>query len=35
MSASQKRSAVSRKRRANNSGPKPKNVATFKKKRRT
>lgn len=35
MSASQKKSAVSRKRKANNSGPKPKNVATFKKKRRT
>ena len=35
MTASQKRSAVSRKRRVKNSGPKPKNLATLKKKRRT
>lgn len=32
MSAAEKRSAVSRKRAAGNTGPKPKNVATFKKK---
>lgn len=33
MSAEEKRSAVSRKRAAGNTGPKPKNVATFKKKK--
>jgi hypothetical protein len=33
MSAAEKRSAVSRKRAAGNTGPKPKNVATFKKKK--
>ena len=32
MSASQKASAVRRKRQASNTGPKPKNVATFTKK---
>jgi hypothetical protein len=32
MTAAQKKSAVSRKRAANNQGPKPKNVSTFKKK---
>jgi hypothetical protein len=32
MTKSQKASAVSRKRAASNTGPKPKNVATFKKK---
>ena len=32
MSASQKASAVKRKRAASNTGPKPKNVATFAKK---
>ena len=32
MSAAEKRSAFSRKRAAGNTGPKPKNVATFKKK---
>ena len=38
MTAGQKKSAVSRKRAAGNTGPKPKNVATFtkrNKKRRT
>jgi len=38
MKAGQKKSAVSRKRAAGNTGPKPKNVATFtkrNKKRRT
>ena len=38
MTAGQKKSAVSRKRAASNTGPKPKNVATFtkrNKKRRT
>ena len=38
MTAGQKKSAVARKRAAGNTGPKPKNVATFRKrnkKRRT
>jgi hypothetical protein len=38
MTAGQKKSAVARKRAAGNTGPKPKNVATFtkrNKKRRT
>ena len=34
MSKGQKRSAVSRKRAAGNTGPKPKNVATFAKKKK-
>ena len=33
MTSSQKRSAVTRKRAAGNSGPKPKNVKTFTKKK--
>jgi hypothetical protein len=34
MTAGQKASAVKRKRQASNTGPKPKNVATFAKKRK-
>ena len=34
MSKGQKRSAVSRKRAAGNAGPKPTNVATFKKRKK-
>ena len=34
MSKGQKRSAVARKRAAGNTGPKPKNVATFAKKKK-
>jgi len=34
MSESQRRSAVQRKRAAGNTGPKPKNVATFSKRRK-
>jgi len=34
MSKGQKRSAVSRKRAAGNTGPKPTNVATFKKRKK-
>jgi len=35
MSKGQKRSAVSRKRAAGNAGPKPKNVATFAKRKKS
>ena len=35
MSKGQKRSAVSRKRAAGNTGPKPKNVATFTKRKKS
>tara|TARA_R100000908_G_C3742556_1_gene138659 strand:- start:142 stop:402 length:261 start_codon:yes stop_codon:yes gene_type:complete len=35
MTKSQKASAVSRKRAASNTGPKPTNVATFKKRKKT